>query len=148
MFPDEVALKPFNVQRLWNHYGNVLKYCQQGCKKGCWWNESGQREVTGNGPSYFHSLSPFMETLLEQGSVLMEEEKVQEKRVRQTERILKGSRGRGERFAEVPFLSIFLGKEAASCVSFIVLLSLWQVAQKPPFIYPEHLVLLRRKKGT
>lgn len=32
----------------------------------------------GNGPSYFHSLSPFMETLLEHGSVLTEEEKIQE----------------------------------------------------------------------
>lgn len=30
----------------------------------------------GNGPSYFHSLSPFMEILWEQGSVLTEEEKI------------------------------------------------------------------------
>lgn len=88
-----------------------------------------------------------METLLEQGSVLMEEEKIQEERVRQRERerILKGSRDTGK---EVLFLSIFLGKEPAPCVSFIVWFSLWQVAQKPSFIYPEHLVLLRGKKRS
>lgn len=50
-----------------------------------------------------------------------------------------------ERFAEVPFLAVFLGKEPAPCVSFIVWLSLWQVLQKPPFISPEHRVLLRKK---
>lgn len=32
----------------------------------------------GNGLSYFHSLSPFMETLWEQGSVLTEEERIRE----------------------------------------------------------------------
>lgn len=53
-----------------------------------------------------------------------------------------------ERLAEVPFLSIFHGEEPAPCVSFIVWLYLWQVAQKPPLIYPEHLVLLRKKKRT
>lgn len=37
----------------------------------------------GNGPSYFHSLSPFMETLWEQGSVLTEKEKIWEGRVRE-----------------------------------------------------------------
>lgn len=87
-----------------------------------------------------------METLLEQGSVLMEEEKIQEERVRQKKRILKGSRDRGKGSQEVPFLSFFLGKEPAPCVSFIVWLSLRQVAQKPPFIYPEHLALLRKKR--
>lgn len=32
-------------------------------------------------------------------------------------------------------------------MSFIVWLSLWQVEQKPPFVYLEHLLLLRKKKG-
>lgn len=108
MFPDEVALKPFNAQGLWNHYGNVLKYCQQGCKKAA----GGQREATGNGPSYFHSLSPFMETLLEQGSVLMEEEeeKIQEERVRRREKILKGSRDRGKGSQKCHFYPFSLEK--------------------------------------
>lgn len=41
-------------------------------------------------------------------------------------------------------LAVFSGKDLALCVSFIVWFSLWHWPQKPPFIYPEHLALLRK----
>lgn len=41
-------------------------------------------------------------------------------------------------------LAVFSGRDGALCVSFIVWFSLWQRLQKPPFIYPEHLALLRK----
>lgn len=53
----------------------------------------------GNGPSCFHSLSPFMETLLEQGSVLTEEEEEMQER--------------GGAAAETLLLAVFSGKDFA-----------------------------------
>lgn len=100
----------------------------------------------GNGPSYFHSLHQFMETLWEQGSVLTEEEKIREasksERQEKVEEGVKETREGGT--VEMLLLAVFSGKDLALCVSFIVWLSLWQRAQKPPFIYPEHLALLRK----
>ncbi|KAI4812822.1 hypothetical protein KUCAC02_024189 [Chaenocephalus aceratus] len=63
------------------HYASLRDVCLStvhGPVKPLLAGESGYREAMGTSQSYFHSLSPFMETLLEQGSVLMEEEKIQE----------------------------------------------------------------------
>lgn len=46
--------------------------------------------------------------------------------------------------AEMLLLAVFSGKDLALCVSVIVWFSLWQRPQKPPFIYPEHLAVLRK----
>lgn len=101
----------------------------------------------GNGPSYFHSLSPFMETLLEQGSVLTEEEEIQEaSKSEGQEKVKEGVKEEKEGgTGELLLLAVFSGKDLALCVSFIVWFSLWQRPQKPPFIYPEHLALLRKR---
>ena len=55
----------------------------------------------GTSQSYFHSLSPFMETLLEQGSVLTEEEKIQEaNKSERQERVKEGVEENEERVEE------------------------------------------------
>lgn len=56
----------------------MLKDCQQAAERLL--GERGRpEEAAGNGPSYFHSLSPFMEMLL----VPVQEEKIQEVRARE-----------------------------------------------------------------
>lgn len=53
--------------------------------------------------------------------------------------------GGGGRTAEMLLLAVLPAKDLALCVSFIVYSSLWQKPIKPPFIYPEHLALLRER---
>lgn len=52
--------------------------------------------------------------------------------------------GKGGGTAEMLLLAVLPAKDLALCVSFIVYSSLWQRPIKPPFIYPEHLALLRK----
>lgn len=61
------------------------------------------------------------------------------------EKVKGGRRGWGGRgAAEMLLLAVLPAKDLALCVSFIVYSSLWQRPIKPPFIYPEHLALLRK----
>lgn len=81
-----------------------------------------------------------METLLEQGSVLMEEEKIQE--VESKREDINGSRDRGESLQKGGrFYRFSSEKNLLPVCPSLRGCPLWHAAQKPPFIYPEHLVL-------
>lgn len=60
------------------------------------------------------------------------------------EKVKGGKRRVGRGAAEMLLLAVLPAKDLALCVSFIVYSRLWQRPIKPPFIYPEHLALLRQ----